>query len=40
MKYSGYFPVENLDLSLKLICDPLDLTYEKTGETVIISARK
>jgi len=37
MKYSGYFPVDNLDLSLKLICDPLDLTFEQKGEVIIIN---
>ncbi|MEQ8239898.1 MAG: FecR domain-containing protein [Cyclobacteriaceae bacterium] len=40
MKYSGYFPVDNLDLSLKLICDPLDLTYEQKGEEIIIRTMK
>ena len=34
--YSGYFDDKNLDVALKLICDPLDLKYKIMGPYVVI----
>ena len=34
MRYTGYFPTKNLDLALKLVCDPLDLTWSRHGDTI------
>ncbi|MFY0601726.1 MAG: FecR domain-containing protein [Cyclobacteriaceae bacterium] len=36
MKYSGYFPSNNMDIALKLICDPMGLTFEKRNDEVLI----
>lgn len=38
-RFSGAFPHNNLDLSLKIICGALDLTYMVTGKKVVVSAR-
>lgn len=35
MKYSGYFPVKNMELALKLICDPMGLNYEINNEKFV-----
>lgn len=36
MKYSGYFPANDMDMALKLICDPMEMTYLKQGDKILI----
>ena len=36
LRYTGYFPTKNLDLALKLVCDPLELSWSKDGDTITI----
>ena len=38
--YTGYFDNRNFDEALKLICDPLGLTYEENGNIINISQQK
>lgn len=34
IRYTGFFPTNDLELALKLICDPLDLRYKIEDKTV------
>jgi transmembrane sensor len=34
LKYTGYFDNTNLEKALKLVCEPLELTYEIKGKTI------
>lgn len=36
LKYTGYFPVDNIDLALKLICEPMGMKYEKSDSQINI----
>jgi len=38
-RFSGAFPHNNLDLSLKIICGALDLTYTVTGKKVVVRGK-
>jgi len=34
LKYTGYFDNTNLEKALKLVCEPLELTYQIKGKTI------
>jgi transmembrane sensor len=36
LKYSGYFDNKGLEKALKLVCEPLELTYEINGKTILL----
>ena len=38
--YSGFFPTNNLDLALKLVLEPFEITYEKNGRKVEIKEKE
>ncbi len=40
LRYTGYFPQGDSDLALKLICEPMDLTYEVSERTVKLEPRR
>lgn len=35
--YTGYFDMSNLDQALKIVCEPMDLTYQVKDKTVTIN---
>lgn len=38
MKYSGFFPSNDMEVALKLICDPMGLTYEEVNDEILIKS--